>query len=324
MPDTDKLSAPTTSTATPGGVAVSESPRTQHQGDTRRESFDSLPARLQPGDRLEKWWIGREICSGATASVFEANGEGLRFPLAVKVLSSHLTLVDRAVRRFRVEADLLSRLRHPYIVEFVGSGEDRGYHYYVMRRETSLTARDLRHTEGLSSTAAFLRRVVTMFRGLAEALAAAHELGIVHRDVKPENLLLSPEGELILSDFGSALDSRTRDPELESCLWGTLRYMSPDQFLSDADPYDPRIDVYGLGLSLYEVVTGQCPVPRGDEDEIAEWKLSQKLPDARRVQPEVSLGLERVLRRATARRPGDRYQNPGEFARALRRLQPKD
>ena len=223
------------------------------------------------------------------------------------------------MRRFEAEYELAARVRHDDVIRVHESGIEEGHHYFVMDLEDPRTAADLHPGTDVDANATFYRLVAKRFAAAARALRAVHAEGIVHRDVKPRNLLLAQD-RLVVCDFGSALDREHRSPDLEACLWGTVRYMSPDQFRADADPCDPRIDVYGLGLSLFEVVTGECPVPQGDEDEIVRWKLSRKLPLARRVNSDVPLRLERLIRRATASDPDDRHEHIGELAEDLDKL----
>ena len=125
---------------------------------------------------------------------------------------------------------------------------------------------------------------------------------------------------MALSDFGSALDGRNRSPILEHSLWGTLRYMSPEQFGPDPNPYDPRMDIYALGLSLYEVVTGLTPFQHSSQEELVRLKLTRVPPAPRQVNSKLPLGLEAVIRQAIEPNPRLRYPTSGAFAVDLERF----
>ena len=288
--------------------------------DTRGEKVEALPPRLRCGDRLEDLRIDAEISQGATATVYRAHPTTRKGVVAIKVLSPHLALVPSAVTRFKAESVFARRLSHPGVIKVFEDGVHAGHHYYSMQLQDDKTALALRKLAEAGTRENFFGIVAGLFANVAQGVQALHETGILHRDIKPANLLLSKKGQLVLCDFGSALDQRHRDPVLERCLWGTVRYMSPDQLGIDANPYDPRLDVYGLGLSLYEVCTGECPVPSGQEEEIVRWKNTRRLPPARSLNHRIPLRLERVLERATASDPDFRYDSMSRFGKELERV----
>lgn len=299
---------------------LSEADTRVDRSDTRRETFEVLPPRIRAGDRLGDLRVQEELATGATSAVYRGSRIGERRNVAIKVLSPHLGVVRKAVARFEAEARVAKRVAHPGVVRIVSAGSSRGHHYYSMRLESSRTALDLRYQESLGGGEVYFRRLAHLFARTARALEAVHREGFVHRDVKPENLLLSRRGRLVLCDFGSAMSFRERDPLLEDCLWGTLRYMSPDQFRARSDPYDPRIDVYGLGLTLYDVSTGGCPVSRGTDEEIVRWKLTYRPPAPRQVNFRIPSRLDAIIRRATEPDPEDRYGSMGKLASQLERF----
>ncbi len=288
--------------------------------ETRKEAVETQPPRLQIGDRLGDLRVEEEISSGANSAIYRASKLAGSGRIAIKVLSPHLRAVCKAVARFEAESLVARSLAHPGIVRVFSVGSSLGHHYYAMRLESSKTALDLRYTEDLGSAEGYFRRLARLFSRTARALEAVHREGFVHRDVKPQNLLLSRRGRLVLCDFGSALSSRRRDPLLEDCLWGTVRYMSPDQFQASADPYDSRMDVFGLGFTLYDVCTGGCPVPRGTDEEIVRWKLTRRLPPPREVNFRIPARLDLIIRRATEADPEHRYATMGELAAKLERF----
>ena len=303
------------------GPEAQERART-HAGlcETRKEAFGALPPRLRVGDCLGGLRVEEEIASGATSAVYRATRLAGSRRVAVKVLSPHLAVVRKAVARFEAESLLARSLAHPGIVRVFAVGSALGHHYYAMRLESSKTALDLRYTESLGAADGYFRRMARLFARTARALEAVHRAGFVHRDVKPRNLLISRHGKLVLGDFGSALSFRRRDPLLEDCLWGTVRYMSPDQFQANADPCDPRIDIFGLGLTLYDVCAGGCPVPEGTDGEMVRWKLTHRLPAPREINFRIPPRLDLIIRRATESEPEHRYATMGELAAKLERF----
>ncbi len=175
---------------------------TTHRCETRKETFDALPPRLSHGDWLGEFCVEEEIAGGSTAAIYKASTVGEPLGVAVKVLSPHLGVVPRAVARFRAESVLARGLDHPGIVRVFAAGTKLGHHYYAMRLESSRTAANLRYTENLGNSDAYFRRIARMFARTARALETMHAGGLVHRDVKPENLLISRRGRLVLCDFG--------------------------------------------------------------------------------------------------------------------------
>jgi serine/threonine protein kinase len=287
---------------------------------TRRRQFAPLAPRLERGDRLGAFRIEREISSGGAARVYAAADTTTKRRVALKVLSAHLGQDPEGERRFEAEYRLASRVAHAGIVRVVSWGRDRGHHFYAMELLGGETAASLpRAEDGSDGEGQDFARLAMLFAPVARALEALHARGIVHRDVKPDNLLIDGGGSLLLADFGSALDALERDPLLERCLSGTLRYMSPEQFCPGADPYDPLQDIYSLGLVLYEAATGIPAVPRLPEKEVARWKLSRLPALPRALNPRLPLGLEAIIRRAMEPEPRLRHPAAGELARDLER-----
>ena len=285
----------------------------------RKASLQAILPRLKVGDLLDDFRIEQEIAAGATATVYEAWQLSQGRQAAVKVLSPHLASVPEAATRFIAEAAFAERVEHGSIIKLYGSGKARDHYYYAMRLESGETAERIVE-QAPRSDENFFHCVARQFSDVARALEMLHAHGIVHRDVKPENLLIGHDGKLVVGDFGSALDSSERSPVLESCPWGTLRYMSPEQFGPDGDPYSPIIDTYALGLTLYEAVTGISPFPRATEEEIARLKVTQFVPAPRQINWRLPLGLDSIIRQAIEPNPRLRYTSMGDLAEDLERF----
>lgn len=292
----------------------------RRQDATRTQKFPALPPRLGEGEPLGEYRIVRSIRCGSNSGVFEAESPGSGRPVAVKVLSSHLAVHPTAVRRFRMEADLAERVSHPSIVPVYGRGSDRGYHFYTMRLESGTTLEDLTPDSVFHSDEDFYVRVSSRFASLARALHRVHASQIVHRDVKPSNILIDVDDHYVLADFGSALDAADRNRELENCSGGTTRYMSPEQLKPGADPYDRAGDIYSLGITLYELCTGTSPYPHCRDEELARLKLTRVPPPPRRLNHHIPLGLEAIIRQAIETRTELRYRAAEELARDLDRF----
>ena len=287
---------------------------------TRREAFEALPPRLQEGEALGPYWIEREIAAGATGTVYHASQPEDDRKVALKVLSPHLALVPRAVGRFEAESSLAGRVLDPCIAAVFERGRSRGHYFFAMELHGGKTAEELIFQPRGESDESYFPSMALRFAGLARALERLHIHGIVHRDIKPENLLLAEDGRLVLCDFGSALDGKSRLPVLERSLWGTVRYMSPEQFGPDADPYDPRMDIYALGLSLYEVVTGFPPFPHASQEELVRLKVTRAPSPPRQLNRRIPLGLEALIRQAIEPNPRYRYPTAGAFQEDLERF----
>jgi serine/threonine protein kinase len=289
-------------------------------GKTRVESFPALPPRLRPGDELGVHRLGEEISRGATATVHSARGDSYPEEAAIKVLSPHLAVIPAAVARFKAESALAARVKHPSIIRVFASGTAREHHYYVMELLSGRTVEDMVTDAAGDRDEAFFRETAIRFAGIARALDALHRAGIVHRDVKPENILVSSGERLVLCDFGSAVDARSRSRAHRRSLWGTIRYMSPEQLRPGADPGDPGIDIHALGLTLYEAATGVSPFPRCLESELVRLKLTRIPAAPRRVNFKVPLGLDAVIRQAIEPNPGLRYRSAADLANDLERF----
>jgi len=290
---------------------------------TREQSFEALPPRLKRGDRLGEFRLERELATGATATVYEALQVSRHRKVAVKVLSPHLAVVPTAAARFQAEAELAERVQDPCVIRIYGSGKERSHYYFAMKLESTETADRLCMEVSRDGSESIFHRVTGQFAAVARAVELFHAQGIVHRDVKPENLLVGVDGHLILSDFGSALDAQDRSPMLETALWGTTRYMSPEQFRPGANPYSPSSDIYALGLSLYEIICGVSPFPRCSEEEMARLKLTRLPQSPRHLNPAAPLGLEAIIRQAIDPNPSLRYLTAAAFAEDLERFSEK-
>jgi tetratricopeptide (TPR) repeat protein len=282
--------------------------------------------------------LGREVGRGGMGVVYEAEQQSLRRRVALKVLPFAAALDARHLRRFQNEAQAAAHLHHTNIVPVYAVGCECGVHYYAMQliegQSLAEVLRTLRRegapppgaapaalcAEPSTRSPSYFRGAARLGVQAAEALDYAHQQGVIHRDVKPANLLLDAAGRLWVTDFGLAL-SRS-EPGLTGTggVVGTLRYMSPEQALAKRALVDHRSDVYSLGVTLYEALVLEPAYPGSDREELLRQIADGAPRPPRRVNPAVPVELETVVLKAMAREPEDRYPTAQELADDLRRF----
>jgi len=267
-------------------------------------------------DTVAGYRLFARLSKGATGSVHLAVGPAMDRLLALKLVDLD-PLGDPADRaeaatRFRREVRLLSEIDHPAILKVFDHGEHpRGYYLAMELLEGDLLA--LLQREGPVS----IPRAVEIARDLAGGLAEVHRRGAIHRDVKPQNVLLDALGTVRLGDFGLTKGLGDTQLTASSMAMGTLYYCPPEQ-LEDAGAVDARADVYGLGATLYHALTGLQPFAAARSFmEIAHCVLEERLPSLREARPEVPADLARALDRCLAKDPAERFQTAGELHRVL-------
>ncbi len=269
-------------------------------------------------DRLQsalarRYRFERELGRGGMATVYLAEDVKHRRPVAVKILHPHLA-VQVGAERFQREVEIAARLSHPHILTLIDSGNADGYLYYVMPyvQGESLRGRLTRERQLPIADA------LTIARQVASALGYAHAQGVIHRDVKPENVMLH-EGEAMVADFGIARAvSEGGDASLTQTgtAVGTPAYMSPEQASGDRD-LDGRSDIYSLGCMLYEMLAGAPPFGGPTAQAIILKRFTEAVPSLRGLRGSVPESVERVVLKALARAPAERYGTAAEFAAAL-------
>jgi serine/threonine protein kinase/Flp pilus assembly protein TadD len=261
----------------------------------------------------DRYRFEREVGRGGMATVYLAQDLKHRRPVAVKVLHPYLS-ANIGSDRFLREIEIAAALNHPHILPLMDSGTADGFLYYVMPFVEGDSLRDRLAREGRLPVA----EAVELTRKVAGALAYAHARGVVHRDVKPENVMLH-EGEAVVTDFGIAkavstegLDHLTQT----GTSVGTPAYMSPEQASGDQE-LDGRSDIYSLGCMLYEMLTGEPPFTGPTVQAVIVRRFTETPRPVRALRPEVPEEVERALARALARTPGERFAAAAQFAQAL-------
>lgn len=247
---------------------------------------------------------------GGMARVYRGKQEKLDRYVAIKVLPPYYAADPAFVERFKLEARAMARLSHPNIVTVHDTGEGDGRLYIIMEYVSGGTLRE-RMTAGMP-----LRDVTRIIHEIAGALSYAHAQGIVHRDVKPVNVLMDTTGRAVLSDFGIAKVLQTSAALTRAGAGvGTPEYMSPEQCRGGA--VDHRADIYALGVMLYELLTGRTPFVADNYTALAHAHIYEPVPPPVRFNPRISPAVQSVVLKALEKNPADRFSQATELAQAL-------
>src|SRR5690348_2680119 len=252
-----------------------------------------------------------EIGAGGFGRVYRARDLGLEREVAIKVLHPALTADLGVVERFRREAQLAARLRHPNVVSIYDIMGRAGLQWYTMELVPGASLAQLVHDQGPLS----LERVTRLLGEALSALDHAHASGLIHRDLKPENMLIEPDGRLRITDFGLALALRGDRFGGATSRSGTPQFAAPEQLLGEK--VDPRADLYSLGAVAYYALLGRPPFAGYTPEAILAQQTTNALPNLRGERPDVPKEVEEVLRRALASDPTQRFASAGEFREAL-------
>ena len=275
---------------------------------------------LSSGERFGSYTIVHELGRGGMAIVYEAHHAALGRSVALKVLPSFARHDSRTRDRFVREAQAVARLRHGSIVPIFDVGAVGDTPYYSMQLVEGHSLSEGIASESDGEATPFPDRcahAVHVALQVARALEYAHSRGVLHRDVKPSNILVDSDGAAWVVDFGLAKVGEDQNLTTSQDLIGTLRYMPPERFAGFADE---RGDVYSLGLTLFELLALRPAYLERDQLALMRDVMQRHLPPLRRLVPEVPRDLEKIVAKATARHPGDRYVDAGEFAADLERF----
>lgn len=254
--------------------------------------------------------MGR-IGTGGMADVYKANDCVLNRYVAIKVLKSEFREDDTFVKKFRSEAQAAARLSHPNIVNVYDVGEDRGLYYIVMELVEGITLKEYIKKKGQLST----KEVIGITLQVSAGIEAAHNNGIIHRDIKPQNIIISREGKVKVTDFGIA--KATTSNTISTNAMGSVHYTSPEQARGGFS--DAKSDIYSLGITMYEMITGRLPFDGDSTVAIALKHLQEDIVAPSEYVPDMPYSLERIILKCTQKSPDRRYGDIGQLVRDLKR-----
>ena len=263
---------------------------------------------LSKGQKINnRYEIVKSIGEGGMANVYLANDKILDRKVAVKVLRGDLSSDDRFIRRFQREALSVSNLSHPNIVEVYDVGEEDGQYYIVMEYIEGKTLKQLlKKRESLT-----LPEVIDIMTQLTDGISHAHESYIIHRDIKPQNIMIEDDGRIKITDFGIAMALNATQLTQTNSVMGSVHYLPPEQASGKAATV--KSDIYSLGILMYELLTGNVPFKGDNAVEIALKHMKDKIPSIRKQDPSIPQSVENILLKAAAKNPRNRYDTAKEM-----------
>ena len=255
----------------------------------------------------DRYEIIRSIGEGGMANVYLAQDTILDRKVAVKILRGDLAEDEKFVRRFQREAISASSLNDPNIVEVYDVGEDDGKYFIVMEYVQGLTLKQLIKKRGSLT----LPEVVDIMLQLTSAVAHAHESYIIHRDIKPQNVIILEDGRVKIMDFGIAVALNAGEFTQTNSVMGTVYYIPPEQANGGAATI--KSDIYSLGILMYELVTGHVPFKGDNPVEVAIKHMNEPIPSICEYDPEMPQSIENIILRASAKNPRNRYESAWEM-----------
>ena len=268
---------------------------------------------LIPGSYLiNRYEIIMKIGSGGMADVYKAKDRVLNRLVAIKVLKQEYSTDATFVKKFRVEAQSAAGLSHPNIVNVYDVGEDDGVYFIVMELVQGITLKNYIDMKGKLD----IREALNISVQIASGLSAAHENRIIHRDIKPQNIIMSRDGKVKVTDFGIAkvADSTT----VTTTAAGTVHYISPEQARGGYS--DERSDIYSLGITMYEMVTGRVPFEGETNVAVALMHIQSEITPPRQLEPSIPVSFEKIILKCTQKKPERRYASARELIADLRKV----
>ena len=274
---------------------------------------------LSKGQKInDRYEIIKMIGEGGMANVYLANDNILERKVAIKVLRGDLSNDEKFIRRFKREALSVSNLSHPNIVEVYDVGEEDGNYYIVMEYIEGKTLKQLLQKRG----ALTLPEVIDIMSQLTDGLSHAHEAYIIHRDIKPQNIMIEDNGLVKITDFGIAMALNSTQLTQTNSVMGSVHYLPPEQ--ANGKGSTIKSDIYSLGILMYELLAGSVPFKGDTAVEIALKHMKEKMPSIRKQNPTIPQSVENIVLKATAKNPKNRYDSVREMYNDLQTAMEKD
>lgn len=261
----------------------------------------------------ERYRVTARIGHGGTAEVYEATDIINRIPVAIKLIREDVMENPVNLKRFQNEASIVALLNHPNIVRVFNHGYIDGKPYIIQELITGQTLKDVLDFRGSLP----LSEAISVMLQLTSALQYAHEHGIVHRDIKPQNIFLLTDGTIKLGDFGIAETNGTAIKSKE--IIGTVHYLAPE--ISKGGPASVQSDIYSAGVTFFEILTGRVPFDEGDPVSIAIAHIKEKFPSPKKYLPTCPKEIENVIFKAVEKLPHNRYKSAKAFNDTLLNIQ---
>ncbi len=259
-----------------------------------------------------RYEVFQHIGQGGMADVFLAVDTILNRQVAVKILRSELCTDAVSVLRFEREAQAATALSHPNIVEIYDVGEYKGHHYIVMEYVSGKPLKKMIQQRGALLT----EEAIDIMIQLTGATAEAHRRGIIHRDIKPQNVIVKSDGSIKMLDFGIALAKGSMQLTQANNVMGSVHYLAPE--LAKGQSASPQSDIYALGICLFEMLTGDVPFKADQAVQVALMHMHNDMPEVRSINPQIPQSVENIVIRATAKDPDKRYTSCNEMLEDLR------
>ena len=268
---------------------------------------------IMKGQKInDRYQIIKSIGEGGMANVYLAYDTILDRNVAVKVLRGDLATDEKFVRRFQREALSASSLSHPNIVEVYDVGEDNGQYYIVMEYIEGCQLKQLLKKRGRLT----LSEVIDIMLQITDGLSVAHDAYIIHRDIKPQNIMILDSGLVKITDFGIAVAMNATQLTQTNSVMGSVHYLPPEQ--ANGKGSTLQSDIYSMGILMYELLTGELPYKGDNAVEIALKHLKEKIPSVREKLPEIPQSVENIIIKATAKNPKNRYADARSMNEDLR------
>lgn len=267
---------------------------------------------IKIGDRIgDRYRITSRIGSGGMAEVFEANDTVLKRTVAIKIMKEDLLKIPENVVRFENEVRACAAMHHPNIIQVYDQGEweNRPYMAYEYIKGQTLFEK----IEFLTQIPVYESCEIMV--QLLGAVSYIHHNGIIHRDIKPQNIFYLPNGTVKLSDFGIAVDQNVIETQTEEGIIGSVFYLAPEVCSGKGATY--QSDIYSLGVTFFQCVTGRLPYETGHAIDIAIAHIKKPFPSVTKFNPEISKEIDKIIQKACKKNPKDRYKSADEMLEAI-------